>query len=291
MNAARALACVLALLARPAAADTIKVATWNLNWLTPRPAGDPALPADVTTTRTPADWARLAGYAARLAPDVAALEEVDGPETAARLFPPDRYTILATADHVIQRVVLVVRRPVTVIAHDDLAALDVEPHARFRLRSGVDATLAVGGSQFRVLAVHLKSGCWTAAQDDQHRAACDLLARQIPIIADWIAARRSERIPYIVLGDFNRSFAAGDARFAPLESAAGGQLVDTEAGTGSPCWGGDYDDFIDHVLLGGATASWLVPGSLRVMVYRETDTALKERISDHCPVSVRLDVP
>ncbi len=284
-------AAALLLLAGPAAADTIKVATWNLDWLTPRPAGDPELPSDVTTTRTPEDWALLAGYARKLGADVAALEEVDGPETAARLFPPDRYTILATADHVVQRVVLVVRRPVTVVAHHDLTDLDVEPRARFRLRSGIDATLAVGRTQFRVLAVHLKSGCWTAGQDTQHRAACDLLARQIPIVAAWIAARRAENIPFVVLGDFNRSFAAGDARFEPLESAAGGQLLDTEAGLGSPCWGGDYNDFIDHVLLGGSTASWLVPASLRVLVYKETDTALKERISDHCPVSVRLKIP
>ena len=289
----RALLAVLLLLAAPAHADTIKVATWNLNWLTPRAAGDPALPSDVTTTRAPEDWARLAGYARKLDADVAALEEVDGPETAARLFPPDRYTILATGDHVIQRVVLVVRRPVTVVAHNDLTALDVEPTARYRLRSGVDATLAVGATRFRVLAVHLKSGCWTAEQDSQRRAACRLLALQIPIIADWIAARRQEGIPFIVFGDFNRSFASGDARFAPLESAAGGRLLDTEAGVSSPCWGGDEGggDFIDHVLLGGKTESWLVPASLRVLVYTETDPGLKERISDHCPVSVRLGVP
>ena len=32
------------LLAVPAAAAELKVATWNLEWLTLRPAGDPALP-------------------------------------------------------------------------------------------------------------------------------------------------------------------------------------------------------------------------------------------------------
>ena len=34
-------------LALPAAAAELKLATWNLEWLTLRPAGDPALPADV----------------------------------------------------------------------------------------------------------------------------------------------------------------------------------------------------------------------------------------------------
>ena len=278
----------------PAArASPIKVATWNLNWLTPRPAGDGDLPADVTVTRTPADWARLAGYARKLDADVAALEEVDGPETASRLFPANRYTILASGDHVIQRVVLVVRPPVAVVAYADLTDLDVEPNARHRLRSGVDATLAVGGRRFRVLAVHLKSGCWTASEDAERRRACVLLGQQVPILAAWIAARRQEGIPFLVLGDFNRAFAAGDPRYGALQEAAGGALLDTEAGNSSPCWGGDEGggDFIDHVLLGGGAADWLVPGSLRVMVYSETDPALKDHISDHCPVSVRLAVP
>jgi hypothetical protein len=31
--------------------------------------------------------------------------------------------------------------------------------------------------------------------------------------------------------------------------------------------------------------------TLRVMTYRETDPAMKERLSDHCPVSVRFLVP
>jgi exonuclease III len=31
--------------------------------------------------------------------------------------------------------------------------------------------------------------------------------------------------------------------------------------------------------------------TLRVMVYRETDPEMKERLSDHCPVSVRFALP
>ena len=49
--------------------------------------------------------------------------------------------------------------------------------------------------------------------------------------------------------------------------------------------------FIDHILAGGAARSWMVPDSLRVMVYRETADAAKEQLSDHCPVSVRFRLP
>jgi hypothetical protein len=44
-------------------------------------------------------------------------------------------------------------------------------------------------------------------------------------------------------------------------------------------------------LLGGAARAWLLPDTLRVLTYRETGEAWKERLSDHCPVSVRLHAP
>src|ERR1700760_3197605 len=71
-------------------AAELKIATWNLEWLTSRPAGDPALPSDVAPKREE-DVVTLAGYASRLNADVVALQEVDGPPIAARLFPPERY--------------------------------------------------------------------------------------------------------------------------------------------------------------------------------------------------------
>jgi hypothetical protein len=33
------------------------------------------------------------------------------------------------------------------------------------------------------------------------------------------------------------------------------------------------------------------PDTLKVLVYQETDPALKGRLSDHCAVSVRLTIP
>ena len=57
----------------------------------------------------------------------------------------------------------------------------------------------------------------------------------------------------------------------------------------SPCWGNE--SFIDHILAGGAAAAWMRPDTLRVLTFRETDPAWKDRLSDHCPVSVRFLVP
>jgi endonuclease/exonuclease/phosphatase family metal-dependent hydrolase len=273
--------------ATAASADTLKIATWNMEWLTTRPAGDPALPRDVVP-RDPADWPRLQAYAAQLDADVVAFEEVDGPEAAQRVFPPGQYVLHLTADQVVQRVGLAIRRGIGFTANPDDTALDVYgPSVRFPLRSGADVTLHLaGGHELRVLAVHLKSGCWDRPLDSAF-PACRTLSAQIPVLRDWIAARRADGIPFIVLGDFNRVMNGGDPLLAALRQGA--PLTRATDGFADPCWGGS--DFIDHILLGGAAAAWLAPDSLRVLVYREKDDSARAHISDHCPVSIRLSPP
>jgi hypothetical protein len=43
--------------------------------------------------------------------------------------------------------------------------------------------------------------------------------------------------------------------------------------------------------VGGPARAWIEAGSLKVMIYKETDPAWKDRLSDHCAVSVRLAPP
>ena len=114
---------LLLILPPPARAGELKLATWNLEWLTTRPAGDPALPPDVQPKQA-SDIALLAGYAAELNADVVAIQEVDGKAIAARIFPPDRYVIRMTHDDVVQRVGLVIRRGIDFSRNPDVTALD-----------------------------------------------------------------------------------------------------------------------------------------------------------------------
>ncbi len=274
----------LAAPAAPAVAETpsggFKIATWNVEWLTQRGA---LLPPDAAPKRDD-DIATLAGYASRLDADVVALEEVDSLDLVARIFPPERYQLFITGDPVLQKVALVVRRGIAVERHPDLTALDVIPNAKYRLRSGLDVSLSLDGKTLRVLAVHLKSGCFDGPLQSSPRSACRKLTLQLPVLQDWIRARAAEGVPFAVIGDFNHHLQPGDPLLAGLENAA--PMLVATAGHASPCWGGE--DFIDQILLGGPAARWEVPDSLRVMVYRETDPEMKERLSDHCPVSVRM---
>ena len=229
------------LLAYPSFATEVKLATWNLNWLTARTAAEADLPSDVQP-RAPEDFVLLHGYAVHLNADVVAFEEVDGAGVASRLFDPLDYQILTIAEDVVQRVGLAVRRGIRVERHPDVAALDVEAEAPHRLRDGLDATLHFPDGPFlRLLAVHLKTGCHTDRIETSSRPQCALLARQIPVLADWVAARQAEGVPFALVGDFNRVLDRPEALGGALMRAA--PLLRATAGASDPCWdGGAFND-------------------------------------------------
>jgi endonuclease/exonuclease/phosphatase family metal-dependent hydrolase len=265
----------------PALSAELKIATWNLDWLTTRSVGARGLPADLTP-RSEADFTRLAQYTAELNADVIAIEEVDGFAAATKVFPRDQYSIHMTGDHVMQRVGIAVRRGLNYAINPDVTALSAN-----HLRSGADITLHLGSSDLRVLAVHLKTGCSHQPLPKTRDRACLELRDQIPVVAEWIAAREQDGVAFIVLGDFNRRMDGRDTLLSELRRAA--PLVRATEGRSSPCWGAE--NFIDHILAGGAASVWMRPDTLRVLTYRETDLSMKDRLSDHCPVSVRFDVP
>ncbi|SHJ56496.1 Metal-dependent hydrolase, endonuclease/exonuclease/phosphatase family [Roseomonas rosea] len=273
----------LLLLASPTGAAELKLATWNIAWLTTRSAGDSDLPRDVTI-RERDDLARLRGYASRLAADVIALQEVDGPEAAALVLDPAQWRFFFPDERDVQRAGIAVRRTLPARQNPDLAALDLRAGARFSLRRGVAVTVGEGPSALRVLSLHLNAGC---REPDDRGRECDSLTRQAAILADWIGERQAAGEAFAIAGDFNRRFDRDPAILPLLEATA--PLTRATAGRSNPCWGGR--PFIDHILLGGPARGWMRPGSLRVMVYAEREPEWRRRLSDHCPVSVTLDIP
>jgi len=264
----------------------LKVATWNLEWLTLRPQGDRALPHDVRP-KEPEERALLRRYAAELAADVVALQEVDGPEAAATVFPAARYALHFTRDRVVQRVGFAVRSGLQFVANPDLVALNVTPGARNPLRAGADITLVTPGGRLRLLAVHLKTGCREDRLDTSPRPQCGQLGRQMVALQGWIAQRREEGVPFVILGDFNRWMDNNDSFFAGLQRS--GPLARATHGRSSPCWGGG--GFVDHIIAGSAARGWMQADSLRVQVFREKGAAAKDSLTDHCAVSVRFLLP
>jgi len=277
----RTILVLLVLLAAPglAAAQDLKLATWNIAWLTTKPAGHPALPRRLAT-RTEADFQRLRDYATRLEADVVALQEVDGRLAAARVFDATRYDFHFTNETDVQGVGFAIRKTVRWRANPDLAALGI----RERLRRGADISVETPAGPLRLLSIHLKGGCIRDPLNAP-RPDCDDLERQADILAGWVRERARENAAFAIMGDFNRRLGPDEGFLSRLQAAA--PVVPATAGRSNPCWGWN-SAFIDHIVLGGPARGWLAEGSLRVMVYRENDRRMDDRLSDHCPVSVRM---
>ena len=269
------------LLCAPAHAADLKVATWNLNWLTQRETG---LPADVKI-RHAEDFDLLRLYAQELDADVIAFQEVDNTDTARRVFPPETWSLHMSRDRVRQRVGFAVRRGLPYDSNPDLTELALDPIAH--LRGGVDITLRLPAARLRVLAIHLKQGCQYLSFGRSPGVTCLTLMTQFDVLAQWIETRRREGDAFMVLGDFNRGLDKPNPFALKLRAAA--PMIRATEGFSSPCWG--QEPFIDHILIGGPARAWIAPGSLRVLAYRETGPEWKARLSDHCPVSVRLVPP
>ena len=281
----------LLILVPPAAAQDIKIASWNIAWLTTKPAGHPDLPPNLPA-RTERDFARLRAYAERLAPDIVALQEVDGPLAAARVFDARDYEFHFPAETDVQRSGFAWRKHLSVTRNPDVSALDLRPTARRSLRRGADITLnGANGAKLRLLSIHLDGGCAQGSLRQPNSSDCQNLGRQTEILADWITDRRRENAPFVILGDFNRRFSRDDDMLVALQDAA--PLRRVTEGFSNPCWARDGQGrpFIDHMLLGLEARVWMVRDSFRVFAYGERDPALRDLISDHCPISIRVNLP
>ncbi|WP_246856558.1 endonuclease/exonuclease/phosphatase family protein [Acetobacter vaccinii] len=267
-----------------AASTPLRLSTWNVEWLLDETSPTTSTaPAD-RPYRGPQDYAAMAEYAARLKADVIGMQEVDSPATLGRLFPPSRYQLLFSDDSILQRTALVVRKGLALRRNPDITALNTNPPgAVHALRSGLDVSLFVNGTELRLLIVHLKTGCWDNPPAERHHA-CPTLLQQFDVLKRWISARAAEGSAFAIMGDFNRRMTPQDPLFLTLTQAAPLDL--TTAHTASPCQGGGY--FIDHILLGGAAMGWKEAGSLHVMLIPQGESPV---LSDHCPVSITLNIP
>lgn len=298
MNKTRSLLLIIALIAlagcagqvRKDSGAALKIATWNIEHLAE---------ADGTGchARSEPDYAALRNYVKVLDADVIAFEEVETAQAAARVFPAENYTIVfsqrpaskregfcrrdATEGPTIrnQHVGFAVRHGVKFTRNPDLSALGLgDPD----LRWGVDITVQ-GKQPVRLLALHLKSGC---ARGDSYDA-CPVLFDQVPVLSEWISARQSEGVDYVLLGDWNRRMSLpDDAVWQRLNARLpqGKGLFDAANGRGATCLQ-RFPDYIDHIVLSSGAATRMSKGSFAEFSYGVPED---DYPSDHCPISVNL---
>ncbi len=311
---ATALAAALAVSAAALPAPgRLTLATWNMEWMM-RPAVFDALApgcfgrgtrASGTERAIPCDlvpksrWSeddigRIRDFAATLAADVIALQEVDGRDVASVLFPGREFCF--TGRRAVQNVGFAIRKGLRFRCNTDLKALGLPEND---VRWGADLTLEPGTPrEIRLLAVHLKASCNRDPLTSK-RADCRVLQRQVPVLEDWIDRRARAGAAFGVVGDFNRRFdreraAARDAAGAIVAiwpeiddgEPSGADLLDPGAGHGAVGCGNGHGERmpIDYLILGERLAARLVPDSYRVWDYPQGG-----RWPDHCVISIQLE--
>lgn len=281
-----------------AEARELRLASWNMEWLTSR---QEAVPPNVKV-RTEEQFAAMRRYAAMLDADVIAVQEVDGAEIAAKVLPPEVYDLRFTDEKSddggpeVQRVGFAVRKSadITVKAVAPMSSLD-RPSCGRTAREGLDMTLEVDGQPLRLLVVHLKSGCQRDPITVGNLCSCLTLSEQAQILQEWASRRQSEGVPFAILGDFNRVLEkdyngkiTGDSVWGAI-NRYGVKLHDAGFKRDTACWGAPHGPtFIDHVLLDDKAWKLAKEGTtFRECVFNEPKHD-GTGLSDHCPVYVEL---
>jgi endonuclease/exonuclease/phosphatase family metal-dependent hydrolase len=285
-------------LSLPLQAETLKIASWNIAWLS----------SHEYNKRLPADYVELARYAKILDADVIALQEVESPKWAKKVFGDEYEYHFSTKDWV-QRVGYAVKKSLLYkVESSEYKKLDVG-----RVRNGMDLTLSKGDKKLRLLAVHLKSGCfdkslradalsamkYESEKESKEKVACYTLSNQIKPLESWIDKRAEEGVPFIVLGDFNRRFAI-DIEKSYSETQGLWQAIDDEGAEDmwtatltqdSACWGGYFKEYIDHIVLDPKARNQYVKGSFKQLVFDQKYTRkLSQNLTDHCPISIEIEM-
>jgi endonuclease/exonuclease/phosphatase family metal-dependent hydrolase len=275
---------------------TLRIATWNLEWLVDGPTARAArsacrdnrpapLPCDVVRelARDSADLARLARYAQRLDADIIAFQEVQNAAIARRVF--RGYRICINDGPGMQHVGFALRPGLARDCGEPVAALSVAGAGR----AGRQLMLtAAGFESIELLVVHLKSGC---AREPLQSAtdACRLLASQARELGHWISMRYARRAHFLVLGDLNRGGppVASD-RFWSLLDPPAFLTAASQLPFANCTWGAPYREFIDHILVSRTLVTRLPLRPFDQLRYSPLDAA-HYHLSDHCPVSVSLN--
>lgn len=264
----------------PVGADAaeIKIASWNIYWLT---SEDPD-----HHKRTAGDYVKLARYATDLDADVIALQEVDA-GFVRKVFPLQQYSIeLSRRDDTTQRTGLAIRKGIRYRRLPDYRELST----KWGLRYGTVIELEVDGRKIDLMSVHLKSGCHDRDLDRPGTRSCRELKSQVRPLESWIDRRLDRGRAFVLLGDFNRRMdKPGDDLWHFIADGNPKPIYRVNAGRKPKCWNGRFAEFIDHIIVGPITEKAVKPHSFEELTYSERNYyRWRKRLSDHCPISIEL---
>ncbi|PSF35656.1 hypothetical protein C7H19_15550 [Aphanothece hegewaldii CCALA 016] len=279
----------------------LTIATWNLEHLAEK-NGEGCRP------RQNADYQLLQSYANRLLDekkvDIITLQEVENEAAAHRVFPASKWNIVLASRPsssqprkcrenpnntlTTQLAGFAIRKDIVFEKEKDLEALDL---SNLGLRRGAYIIVKSNSQPLHLLAVHLKSGCFSDSLSNppSNNSSCKELATQLPILEKWIDERVKKGERFAIAGDLNRRLnIPGDEFWQEIDDSEpdiGADLETITEGRLSSC--NRYKDYIDHIVLDKGVTRAVSERSFFQLVYKEAES---EHPSDHCPIGVTIDM-
>lgn len=271
----------------------LRIATWNLGNLHSQDGMSTFTGWDPSVQRFSVDYLRLRCYVRLFDPDILAVQEVDGEEALRRVVDTDVYDVHVSSRPTApglggkQNTGFAYKNGLNVQIRPDVTDLDVSGGS---LRHGTRIDVTHRGRTFKLMSVHLKSGCF----EGESGSACDRLFTQVPELEEWIDEAAADTEPFIVLGDFNRRLnLPNDLVWTNLDDAQPPNADLTKITENMPfsCRDNEFTRFIDHIVFDRRAVEFVDRTSFRHVTYRQADKPVWDRISDHCPVMVEMWIP
>jgi len=268
----------------------IKVATWNVEHL--------AFPSNTgCKPRSEQDILNLKEYAKSLDANIIGLQEVASKKALNAIFPEKDWQIIMSdrADSPSYECrgngLTSTQQKVAFAVHKSISVIEVNNNNQFNLempglRNGLAIKVNTPLGNTEILNVHLKSGCFVDDYSQSDRKACQVFAKQAPIIDSWLEQREIAGTPYIMLGDFNHRLASSENKlFKVLDNNSNNKISSMHLTTQKliGCHP-RYPAPIDHIIIGGNAD--FSEKSAKVHNYKDMNE--DAMLSDHCAVSIIL---
>lgn len=274
--------------------DRLKIATWNVEWLTEQ--ANTKKSSIKESYRTAQDIQALHIKFIQIAPDILAFQEVDSKQAIKQVI-GNSYNIYLSDralntnkskqfDDVNQYTGFAVSNKWQVHDPQDI---ELSPNSKLRFASYI-VLKQVSKPDIHLLSVHLKHGCPTAKKRSR---SCKELTLQAKVLNQWIKQRVDKKEEFIIMGDFNHDLSfKGDWLWLALTQGIGigSEAQLTTENTTAKCEVKSnrnpnrlyrYPQVIDHILVSENLAK--ATNQAHQVIYTR-DEALNYHLSDHCPV-------
>lgn len=269
----------------------LTIATWNTEHL--------AFPIDNgCRPRSDKELDKLKAYAKSLNADIVALQEVASSDAVKQLFPQSEWNVVMSErpnsesydcresgfKSTQQKVAFAVRKGIEIAKSQSLKEFSLDSRG---LRHGLELTVNTDFGAMTVLNLHMKSGCFVDNFTRSDKEACITFAKQAPILDAWVEQKEQEKMPYVILGDFNHRLSAPYNHLTRMLTTNSNGSTSSIENVGADLIGCHpyYPAPIDHIWVGNMSSGNVTKSAT---MHPFADMAPDAMLSDHCALSMTL---